>query len=103
MSEVITNGIETYFLIVFNLISDAFFNFLDTFIEFFFSALDTGGQTVVSTGDILCSHLVSLGVTSYDNFVFVFVGFVFVAWAVKASWKIVTKIIEIIGNFTPFT
>lgn len=103
MSDVISNGIDNYFVIVFDLLSSAFFNLLDYIMQFFFSGFDTAGKTIITSGDIMANHFANNGFTSFTNFMTVFVGFVFVSWAVKTAWKIVTKIIEIVGNYIPFT
>lgn len=103
MFDNISDSVQEWFMTLLEYLIDRLFYFLDVFLVIFFNGFDTAGKRVIASGDILGSHFEKFGFASFSNFVYVFVGFVFVFWAIKAGYKILTKIIEIIGNFTPLT
>lgn len=103
MIDNISDKVSEIFTGLLNYIVDRLFYYFDALFIIFINGFDTAGKRVSYSGDIITSHFQKLGFASFTNFIYVFVGFVFVAWAVKAGYKILTKIIEIIGNFTPLT
>lgn len=103
MIDNIRDSLSDNFLGILNYLFDRLFYYLDAFMVLIFSGFDKAGKRVIISGDILGSHFEKFGFSNFNNFVYVFVGFIFVTWAIKSGYKILTKIIEIIGNFTPLT
>lgn len=78
--------------IIFTAISDFILNIFSDF-----------GSSIVSFGDLVASSFQSNGFASLNNFFYAFIGIIFFVFCIKTGIKLVLKVIEIIGNFIPFT
>lgn len=73
------------------------------FLSFFISVFGYLGKEVVAVGDIVSDTFQKQGFTSFNNFFFAFIGFVVLFFCVKSGIKLLLKMIELIGNYIPFT
>ena len=74
-----------------------------TICDFVLNIFADFGGSIVSLGDTLAGAFQSNGFTSFNNFFSAFIGIIFFVFCIKTGIKLVLKIVEIIGNFIPFT
>lgn len=88
---------------IFGFILDKLALYWRLFLSFFMDLFGSIGKDVVNTGDIVAGSFQKNGLSSFNNFFYMFIGVVFISFALKAVIKLVLKAIEIIGNYIPFT
>lgn len=76
---------------------------VNLFISFVLSIFGELGKEVVSVGDLVSDSFQKNGLATFNNFFYAFIGIVFLSFAVRYGIKLVLKIIELVGNYIPFT
>lgn len=71
--------------------------------DFILNIFSEFGSSIVSLGDTVAGAFQSNGFTSFNNFFYAFIGIIFFVFCIKTGIKLVLKIVEIIGNYIPFT
>lgn len=76
---------------------------LHGFMSFVLSIFGEVGKEAVSVGDVVASQINKTGLTNFNNFFYAIVGIIFIVFCVKYGIKLILKIIDIVGNYIPFT
>lgn len=76
---------------------------LHAFMGFVLSLFGEVGKEAVSVGDVVASQINKTGLTNFNNFFYAIVGIVFIVFCIKYGVKLILKIIDIVGNYIPFT
>ena len=76
---------------------------VNLFISFVLAIFGELGKEVVSVGDLVSDSFQKNGLATFNNFFYAFIGIVFLSFAVRYGIKLVLKIIELVGNYIPFT
>lgn len=77
--------------------------FLHMFMSFVLSVFGEVGKEAVYTGDVVSSSFAKNGFTNFNNFFYAVIGLLFLVFAVKYGIKLLLKILDLIGNYIPFT
>lgn len=117
MNDVFTNILDKL-KIIFDFLFDKLHNIFDYFfdkileklssivhgfISFVLLIFGELGKEVVSMGDIVSYSFQKNGLLAINNFFYAFIGIVFLSFAVRYGIKLLLKLVDLIGNYIPFT
>lgn len=71
--------------------------------NFVLDIFDDCGSKVVGFGDLLANAFSRNGFNGFNNFFYGFIGIIFVVFCIKTGIKLILKLIDIVGNYIPFT
>lgn len=113
MNNIFTNAFDNFKTVLdnsenlldylFDVILDKLSFIVHGFISFVLLIFGELGKEVVSMGDIVTYSFQKNGFLAINNFFYAFIGIVFLSFAVRYGIKLLLKLIDLIGNYIPFT